>query len=298
MIHIVFAITYWFCIPSEPLIDWGMSSRQGDRKSMEDKHLALVPFRGVSTNALFAIFDGHAGVQTAEGAAQHLVSFIPDEAIISPEKLGLAIEQLDAFLLKEALKDSGSCALVAHINNNILNIAWLGDSRAILCRNKSVILATTDHKPNDANELKKIKERGGFVSHFNNDVFRLNAILATSRALGNKTLKEKNVLSATPDTISCNVLPNDILIMACDGLWDVYKNDKVCEIVHNVLNFSVSDLAKLYPQQPFLRKNNQPDLILQEDGSEHLLLAARVLRDEAYRGGSTDNISVQIIKFK
>lgn len=45
---------------------------------------------------------------------------------------------------------SGTCALIVLIRNNIVTIANLGDSRAVLCRKEKDILAieiSIDHKP-------------------------------------------------------------------------------------------------------------------------------------------------------
>ena len=56
------------------------------------------------------------------------------------------------------------------------------------------------------------------------------------------------------------------LIVACDGVWDVFSDEEACVIVANTLKCCNNDPKK----------------------------AASVLRDQAFLSGSTDNISVAI----
>jgi len=58
---------------------------------------------------------------------------------------------------------SGTCAIIVLIINKTCYVANVGDSRAILSQNcgKKVVPLSTDHKPAEANELKRIKSNGG-----------------------------------------------------------------------------------------------------------------------------------------
>jgi protein phosphatase 1L len=49
-------------------------------------------------------------------------------------------------------------------------------------------------------EKKRIQEAGGFVSM--NGVWRVQGVLATSRALGDYPLKERKVIVCEPDVLS------------------------------------------------------------------------------------------------
>ena len=45
----------------------------------------------------------------------------------------------------------------------MLYVANLGDSRAVLCRDNNAIDMSYDHKPDNPNELTRIKKAGGYV---------------------------------------------------------------------------------------------------------------------------------------
>jgi serine/threonine protein phosphatase PrpC len=65
----------------------------------------------------------------------------------------------------EVLDRSGSCAVITFIVDDICYIANVGDSRAIMSKNrgKEIVELTNDHKPNNPNEKRRIIESGGKV---------------------------------------------------------------------------------------------------------------------------------------
>jgi len=58
---------------------------------------------------------------------------------------------------------AGCTANVALFYGDMLYVANLGDSRAILCRDNNAIDMSYDHKPDNPNELTRIKKAGGYV---------------------------------------------------------------------------------------------------------------------------------------
>ena len=120
-------------------------------------------------------------------------------------------------------------------------------------------------------EKKRIEEAGGYVSL--NGVWRVQGVLATSRALGDYPLKDQKVVVCEPDVLSFefrakNNLP-DFAILASDGLWDTHSNEEAVKNVENTL------------------KN-----------SDSVLYAAKQLVKDAFDKGSTDNVSVLVINLK
>ena len=98
---------------------------------------------------------------------------------------------------------------------------------------------------------------------------------------------------ATPQMERVIIQNNDILIIACDGLWDVASNQEVAKLV-NAFS-SANDIAALRKQYPQGRPAHE---IAEEGGDERMILVSRALRDEAYRRGSTQAISVMAVQFK
>lgn len=104
-----------------------------------------------------------------------------------------------SFVSKENV--AGSTLLLAVLYKTQLIVANVGDSRGVMCNAKgNVIPLSFDHKPQQTRELKRIQEAGGFVQF--KGVWRVAGILATSRALGDYPLKEKNFVIAEPDILS------------------------------------------------------------------------------------------------
>jgi len=60
---------------------------------------------------------------------------------------------------------SGSCAIIVIIMDDVCYIANLGDSRALYSESEGrrLFQLTRDHKPNDANETKRIEAAGGSI---------------------------------------------------------------------------------------------------------------------------------------
>ena len=85
-------------------------------------------------------------------------------------------------------------------------------------------------------ERRRIKKAGGFISF--NGVWRVAGILATSRALGDYPLKERNLVIAEPDvlTFDLDVLQPKFMILATDGLWDAFSNEEAVAYIKERLD--------------------------------------------------------------
>eukprot|EP00968_Pinguiococcus_pyrenoidosus_P004174 scaffold277_cov261-Pinguiococcus_pyrenoidosus.AAC.3 len=136
------------------------------------------------------------------------------------------------------------------ICGNRLFIANVGDSRALLCRNGGLVLATRDHKASDEVEKERVLKTGGVVING-----RVMGQLAVSRAFGdiefkgsawnnedmtrsagrsgarekNKNKKEKSkplaeelpqLINAEPDVFMMDLTHEDsFILLATDGLF-------------------------------------------------------------------------------
>lgn len=270
-------------------IKYGMSQRQGDRNYMED-YVMLKPDQG-----LFGIFDGHAGYKAAQTAALTFPEYL--KAPLNKELIDHAFEQVDKLIKTQTA--SGTCAIIAHIYKNTLTLINLGDSRALVIRADKVIFETTDHKPNNPEERKRIESQGGIIKQDKQGTWRIannqGSNLAVSRTLGDITYKEPlPLVSFIPDFYYMEIQPEDIIILASDGVWDIFKNEKVLQIIKKSFQ-NHATLSKAFPAMA-LKRNNALDRDTRDKGD--LQLIARALRDTAYRKGSSDNLSVIVIQVK
>lgn len=115
-------------------------------------------------------------------------------------------------------------------------------------------------------ERRRIHSAGGFISF--HGVWRVAGILATSRALGDFPLKDRNLVIARPDILNFDLqdLKPQFMILATDGLWDAFTNEESVD---------------------FVKKECKNDLCR----------AARALTRQAFKSGSSDNITVLVVDF-
>ncbi|XP_076890444.1 putative protein phosphatase 2C 73 [Bidens hawaiensis] len=142
---------------------------------------------------------------------------------------------------------SGTAALTVIRENDLLVLANVGDSRAVLGTTSDdgslvAVQLTVDFKPNVPQETDRIHKSGGRVCEAEDEpgVSRIRAPsdeapdgpgLALSRAFGDFFVKDFGLISE-PDVIQTTVTArNCFVILATDGVWDVVSNEMAVEIV-------------------------------------------------------------------
>lgn len=235
---------------------------------MEDYHVARFVHINGRKIGLFGIFDGHLGDSVPAYLQNHLFSNILEERDFwaDPGKaIASAYDKTDKAILSHSpdLGRGGSTAVTAIlIDGEVLWIANVGDSRAVLAKGGHVRQMTIDHEPNM--ERGSIEGRGGFVSNLPGDVPRVNGQLAVSRAFGDKSLKSH--LRSDPDIRFTDTgSDTELLILASDGLWKVMSNEEAVSLA---------------------RKIKDPQA------------AAKQLTAEAIKRDSKDDISCIVVRFK
>lgn len=212
---------------------------QGWRNTMEDAHtIELELTEGVS---LFAVFDGHGGIETAKYAAAHLASHVTATKAFHKKDYVQALKEayrtLDYDICSkqdDGHRGSGSTAVTCIITPTHVYTANVGDSRAILCQfnKKQAYELSTDHKPTLESEKRRVEYNGGFIQ---ND--RVSGVLAMTRALGDVNFKrgrlrepERQVVTCIPEvTIHELTHDDDAIILACDGIWDCIRSQELCQ---------------------------------------------------------------------
>lgn len=288
-------------------IEIGHSSMQGYRKNMEDHHI-IQDFNGKCVDhTLVAVMDGHAGDGSALYTSLRLLEVIEEtvswkeylriedkgkEESINIIRLALAqafVDIDDEIRTADYMDMSGCTCVCAIITPTHVVCANVGDSRCVLGLKPTVVNNTIalsdDHKPSNEEEKLRIENGGGFVLDD-----RVNGELAMSRALGDfryKSNKDADIalqlVLPIPDIAVHKRSPSDeVLILACDGVWDVMSNNEAVDFVTKIvpLDFGVKDLPL----------DHTTTTVSAEKMAEALI-------DLALSCGSTDNITALIAKF-
>ncbi|KAM5549540.1 hypothetical protein ABKV19_000790 [Rosa sericea] len=163
--------------------------------------------------------------------------------------------------MKPSIASVGSCCLVGAITNDVLYVANLGDSRAVLGRkvngSKRTVVAerlSTDHNVSDEQVRREVEALHPDDSHvvvYTRGVWRIKGIIQVSRSIGDVYLKKpefnrdpmyqqfitpvpmkRPVVTAEPSILTRNIKPQDMfLIFASDGLWEQLSDEAAVELV-------------------------------------------------------------------
>ncbi|KAI4298534.1 hypothetical protein L6164_032081 [Bauhinia variegata] len=229
-----------------------------------------------SPSAIYiGVYDGHGGPEASRFVNKRLFpylhKFATEQGGLSEEvikKAFNATEEEFLHLVRRSLPISpqiasvGSCCLLGAISDNVLYVANLGDSRAVLGRRdserkKCPIVAeclSTDHNVAFEEVRKEVQALHPDDSHIvvlTRGVWRIKGIIQVSRSIGDVYLKrpdfykdpvfqqfgnsvplKRPVMTAEPSIIVRGLEPEDLfLIFASDGLWEHLTNETAVEIV-------------------------------------------------------------------
>lgn len=268
----------------------GIAAIQGRRPSMEDRYAV----RRFGQMEVYAVFDGHSGQEAAEYLKAHLLDAIEktyttnkantkeDDDKLLEDALTQAFLQIDKEII-QTHPQAGSTATVVIVTPSKIVTANTGDSRAVLARtDNQVVSLSIDHKPNRKDEKARIEARGGKVMM--RGVWRLDGILAVSRAFGDSRLKAHGTgLIVDPEIITVErktstvesdiykegggnserqraaskeqpTAEEDFIIVASDGLWDVFTNNEAVKFVKERIiggNMGMREIAEQLVQAAY-----------------------------------------------
>ncbi|KAG6729044.1 hypothetical protein I3842_01G007600 [Carya illinoinensis] len=221
------------------------------------------------------VYDGHGGPEASRFITQHLFSFLhkfaTEEGGLSEDVIKKAFDATEReFLLlvkrswpaQPQIASVGSCCLVGAISNDVLYVANLGDSRAVLGRRGSGLVnspvvaerLSTDHNVGVEEVRKEVKALHPDDSHIvvnSRGVWRIKGIIQVSRSIGDVYLKKpefnrdplfrhfgpliplkRPVMTAEPSIVIRKLNLDDMfLIFATDGLWEHLSDEAAVEIV-------------------------------------------------------------------
>ena len=236
---------------------------------------------------LIGVFDGHGGGEISKTIAKSLPAYFYKQNLMednipkpNPKYDQYIISTFDNFqnMLNATHSKSTSqgstvcmCLIYEYKSKKIVTSIWSGDSRAMGCNQKLMgDSLTLDHKPDNPLEINRIKSLGGTVTFEQNDVPRINGVLAVSRSLGD--FDQKQFVEHKPD-INHNLCNYKFIVVATDGLWDVMNNQQVTDFV----------LSMIFENSEVLTNSRT-------NKSEQNI--ACKLAEQAIKMGSDDNITV------
>jgi serine/threonine protein phosphatase PrpC len=271
------------------------------RPSMEDRSVVcnpLAPGGGV----FLGVFDGHGGAGAADFAADVIQHNFANElkraerkSLTIAEVLTNTYHETDSQIAMAGVSRSSGCTAVTayvHVDSQgkrLLHVANAGDSRAVLCRNmvsrsgsasSNIKALTRDHKPSDPQELARIQAAGGDVARG-----RVMGILAVSRALGDHSLKDFVVSTPEVRTTELGSSDEGFILLACDGVFDVFSNEEAVSIIQNSYRERVQAAARsLGVQSLSVEQKSNVDMNI-------ATVLAKNLVERAIQNGSRDNIT-------
>jgi len=221
---------------SQVEIEACVASCQGRREYMEDTFATM---RLGEDCRLYAVFDGHGGHVCASVCAKLFLPFLGEQLKKAEPNIDKGSVMIDSFeifdrVLCDVAWNNGATATVAILSRNgELIVGNVGDSRCVLytSKPKKVDELTRDHSAGLLDERERIKQLGGRVTKRPCGEYRVEGVLAVSRAFGDAALKP--FVSPTPEVVRRTILPQGeaFLLIASDGVWDVVGNDEASELV-------------------------------------------------------------------
>lgn len=252
----------------------GMDFRNNQSKTCQDEY-AFIIHNGI---LLCVLCDGHGteGHHISKFAVDYSQKFFKkhfSKFKLDPKSMTTQLlQKCDKEILQNMECDlSGTTIVMLYIDNNIIYCGSLGDSRAVLGmaseigedskpnshftsnkyfrrikseNNFKVVALTMDQKPENNDEMLRIRMSGGVVEKYT-DAFGRSVGpyrvwnrdgsgpgLAMSRSLGDKMGKGCGVISS-PVYLDRVLIPgrDQYIVIGSDGLWDVMEN---IEVIHFV----------------------------------------------------------------
>ncbi len=193
------------------------------------------------------IFDGHgnSGKEASNSASENFLKYFKDNQAkiqgfsTNTQKEGFmkkAFVSAERKMIKSGIDydNSGTCALILLIHNNICSIANVGNGRAVLCRKNQDITAielSWDQTASRKDERKRISDKGAKIQKLNYKGEWVGPLriwkdeegpgISITRSLGDIKAKKIGFISV-PEIDHIILKKTDkFIIVASDGLWEV-----------------------------------------------------------------------------
>eukprot|EP00702_Spironucleus_salmonicida_P007918 EST49209.1 Protein phosphatase 2C [Spironucleus salmonicida] len=289
----------------------GLCSIIGRRPTNEDRELIIqnVQFK------IFAIFDGHGGDQASAYCYANFQSIFQSQ--IQEKNPELALIETCLILDNQFSKlirftSVGTTANIVLFYQNDIYYCNVGDSRCVVAYNNK-LFGSVDHTPSyDRQRLTKLGVR--VINCMGVD--RVDGNLALARAIGDQYMAHQGIIAQGDAGKICIINEMDFCIVACDGLYGIFTNQQVSDIIQSCLQGSpVTGTAQRILLEAsiayFQGDNMKGDLLLGKVVSQRVYKTrvcndvdpqasqatklAQILCKLSYWKNSMDNVSVIVI---
>jgi len=253
-------------------LNCGSSDSPGTRMYMEDAHKMVLkanveeePDRPTKRakisleaskelHSFFVVCDGHGGVQVADYVKQNLYQNIVEQSEFELDveaairkgfsKTESALQLMEARQMIDG--GVGTTVTIALVVGNILYVANLGDSEAVLCTGGKERVLTISHTPSNEDEKKRVQQEGGLIittsrqKRLGHPSWNPNYVnIGVTRAMGDFYFKspewvgsKSSGLTADPSIATWKITTDDeFLLIASDGFWDVVTHREAVAFV-------------------------------------------------------------------
>lgn len=244
----------------------------GVRKDMEDCTVTEPDLLGDGRYAFFLILDGHGGYTISRFVRDNYPKLLKAklegfrDAKTIPEIIEMTIDNIEKQLQMVGGRDCGStfCGILFDLGAGRYYVINIGDSRAVRMKpmgpgQVDIKALTKEHKCNNPEEVQRVEKVGGAIMNG-----RLAGNLMVTRSLGDFDM-QKYGLVATPDVFEHHMEPNEVFLIASDGIWDTISKENLEKLAGDIFNGSLAG-------------------------------SASKLTELAVTQGSTDNISIILVK--
>ncbi len=204
---------------------WSKVTHVGLVRSVNEDFLSVRPDLG-----LFAVADGMGGHQAGEVASKKAIECLEESFASNPCRendpggaLRDAIVKANALIYElghrvAEYNGMGTTVTVCCLNEMIMNVAHVGDSRCYLIRNAHISRLTEDHSLVQEMVQQHKITTGEAMNHPYRNVL--------TRALGTSPQVEV-------DLIRCNLDPDDLVIICSDGVTKNLSDEEILKITQD-----------------------------------------------------------------
>lgn len=204
-----------------------------------------------------AVFDGHGGASVAQHLEKNWIPVLKAEIEKTQANIVNGHNLEDAF--KNACNTvdrqvqymrSGSTLCSVMIQDNIAHIANVGDSRLIVINTDgSIEFFTEDHTADNPKENDRLTKLSANIIQDQEEkrIYFKNGNIRPSRAIGDYNIDSTSIiLTSDPDYFKLKLAPENLaIVIATDGLWDIFNNKEVAQKVFEKNTKGERNIAEL-----------------------------------------------------